>query len=46
MKIKMFCEEHLHLDDEIRYSVLDDSECLDVRDKEDECVHIFMKKET
>ena len=39
-KMKMFYEEHLHLDDETRY-ILDTSEYLDVRDKEDRWICIF-----
>lgn len=46
MKIKMFYEERLHLDDEIRYDVLDGSGYFDVGDKEEEWIHIFVKKET
>ncbi|XP_032352848.1 1,2-dihydroxy-3-keto-5-methylthiopentene dioxygenase isoform X4 [Camelus ferus] len=42
-KIKMFYEEHLHLDDEIRY-ILDGSGYFDVRDKEDKWVRISMEK--
>ncbi|KAF5917271.1 hypothetical protein HPG69_008343 [Diceros bicornis minor] len=42
-KIRMFYEEHLHLDDEIRY-ILDGSGYFDVRDREDRWIRISMEK--